>query len=62
MPLMVLPNEGEKYGFPKRYLQDMPIFDWLKQEGYPEELIFEDMLLETWEETWPDNPVECFAL
>ena len=62
MSLMVLPDKGKQYGFPKRYSENTPLFEWLKLEGYPQELIFEGMLIETWEETWPDNPAECFAI
>jgi hypothetical protein len=59
---MVLPDKGKQYGFPKRYLEDMPLFDWLRLEGYPEELIFEGMSIESWQETWPDNPAEAYAI
>ena len=62
MPIIVLPKHGKQYGFPKRYSEDIHMFEWLKLEGYPEELIFEGMEVETWEETWPDNPAECFAI
>ena len=61
MQMYVLPENGRQYGFPKIYSEEMPLCDWLVQEGYPRELIHKDMDISTWD-IWPDNPVDSHAI
>ena len=65
--MMILPNNGHKYGFPKPYPQNITstytLSMWLVDNGYPAELIPEDgsLHLEVFAEHWPDNPGEYYA-
>jgi hypothetical protein len=66
--MMILPPKGRKYGFPKPYPQNLThkytLSMWLVEQGYPAEQIPKDgvLNLHMYEEEWPDNPGEAYAI